>query len=280
MSDAAGLVHATGAGVTDVKVGDRVTSLFFQRWMDGPITSAVRGATVPSNRHDGVAADYVTLLAQGVRKVPAGLSDQQASTLPCAALTAWRGMIEDAGLEKGARILVQGTGGVSIFALQFGVALGMEVIVTSSSDAKLERAKALGAHHLINYRTHPEWGAEVKKAVGSAGVDFVLGVGGAGNLAQSLDALALGGHVAIVGMLGGAEEVLPFRALTGKNATLRGLSVGSLAMFDRMAVAIEAHDIKPVIDRVYPFEQAADAFRAMKAGDLFGKIVLDLSDKA
>jgi NADPH:quinone reductase-like Zn-dependent oxidoreductase len=235
---------------------------------------------VPSPAHDGVAAEYVTLLAQGVRPVPEGLTDQEASTLPCAALTAWRAMIEDAGLKPGAKMVVQGTGGVSIFALQFGVALGMEVVVTSSSDAKLERARALGAAHTVNYRANPEWGAEVKKAVGSAGVGFVLGVGGAGNLAQSLDALALGGQIAIVGMLGGAEEVLPFRMLTGKNARLQGCSVGSRAMFDRMAAAIEQHAIKPVIDRVYPFTEAVEAFRAMKAGDLFGKIVLDMTATA
>ncbi|MFC4595796.1 zinc-dependent alcohol dehydrogenase family protein [Sphingobium tyrosinilyticum] len=279
MSDAAGVVHAVGPGVTCVKKDDRVTSLFFQKWMDGPINSEVRWATVPSMVHDGVAAEYVTLLAQGVHPVPVGLTDQEGATLPCAALTAWRAMFEDAGLQSGAKIVVQGTGGVSIFALQFGAAMGMEVVVTSSSDEKLERAKALGAAHTVNYRTHPDWGAEVKKAVGSAGVDFVLGVGGAGNLAQSLDAIGLGGHIAIVGMLGGAEEVLPFRALTGKNAKLQGVSVGNRAMFGRMAAAIEQHAIKPVIDKVYPFAEAIEAFRAMKAGDLFGKIVIDLESK-
>lgn len=275
MSDCAGVVHAVGDGVNGVKVGDRVTSLFFQQWMDGPITPEVRWASVPSMAHDGVAGEYVRLLAQGVYPVPAGLTDNEASTLPCAALTAWRAMFEDAKLQKGAKVVVQGTGGVAIFGLQFAVAMGMEVVVTSSSDEKLERARAMGAHHTVNYRTHPEWGAEVKKAVGSQGVDFVLGVGGAGNLAQSLDAIALGGHIAIIGMLGGAEEVLPFRALVGKNAKLQGVSVGSRAMFGRMADAIAAHGIKPVIDKVYPFGEAVDAFRAMKSGDLFGKLVIE-----
>lgn len=276
MSDAAGIVHAVGPGVATVKEGDRVTSLFFQKWHDGPITPDVRWATVPSPAFDGMAAQYVRLLAEGVRPVPAGLTDHEASTLPCAALTAWRAMFEDAGLQEGARILVQGTGGVAIFALQFGAALGMEVVVTSSSDEKLERARALGAAHTVNYRTTPQWGSEVRKAVGSAGVDFVLGVGGAGNLAQSLDAIGLGGHIAIIGMLGGAEEVLPFRALTGKNAKLQGVSVGSRAMFDRMASFIEQHSVKPVIDRVYPFARSVEAFSAMGSGNLFGKIVIDM----
>lgn len=278
MSDGAGIVSAVGPGVTHVREGDRVTSLFFQKWLDGPINPDVRWATVPSSAFDGMAAGYVKLLATGVRPVPASLSDQEASTLPCAALTAWRAMFEDAGLQKGARLVVQGTGGVSIFALQFAVALDMEVVVTSSSDEKLERARALGAAHVVNYRTTPEWGAEVKKAVGSGGVDFVLGVGGSGNLAQSLDAIGLGGHIAIIGMLGGAEEMLPFRALTGKNAKLQGVSVGSRAMFDRMADFIENHSIKPVIDKIYGFDDSIEAFRAMKAGDLFGKIVIDMHD--
>lgn len=277
MSDGAGVISAVGPGVRDLKEGDRVTSLFFQKWLDGPINSGVRWATVPSPAFDGVAAGYVKLLATGVRPIPVGLSDQDASTLPCAALTAWRAMFEDAGLKEGAKIVLQGTGGVSIFALQFAVALGLEVVVTSSSDEKLARARSLGAAHTVNYRTTPEWGAEVKKAVGSDGVDFVLGVGGAGNLAQSLDAIGLGAHIAIIGMLGGAEEMLPFRALTGKNAKLQGVSVGSRAMFDRMAEYIECHSIKPVIDKIYPFVDSIEAFRAMKAGDLFGKIVIDMT---
>jgi NADPH:quinone reductase-like Zn-dependent oxidoreductase len=277
MSDCAGTIAAVGTGVTGLSEGDRVTSLFFQRWLDGPITPASRWASVPSNDYQGVAGEYVVLEGQGVHPIAAGLSDREASTLPCAALTAWRAMFEDARLEPGASVVIQGTGGVAIFALQFAAAMGLQPIVTSSSDEKLERAKALGAVHTVNYRVHPDWGAEVKRLAGAAGVDFVLGVGGAGNLAQSLDAIRLGGHIAIIGMLGGAEEVLPFRALVGKNARLQGVSVGSRAMFGRMAAAIERHAIKPLIDSVYPFDQAIEAFRALQRGNHFGKIVIDVA---
>jgi len=276
MSDCAGTVHSVGKGVTEPKVGDRVTSLFFQRWMTGPITQDVRWATVPSEAHQGVAGEFVTLLAQGVYPAPASLTDLEASTLPCAALTAWRAMFEDACLEPSAKVLIQGTGGVAIFALQFAAAMGMEAIITSSSDAKLARARQLGATHTINYRQNPMWGSEVKRLVGPAGVDFVLGVGGAGNLAQSLDALRLGGHIAIIGMLGGAEEMLPFRALVGKNAILRGVSVGSREMYGRMTAMIEKYRIKPVVDTVYSFDHAVEAYRAFERGNHFGKIVIAL----
>lgn len=277
MSDCAGVIHAVGEGVQDLKAGDRVTSLFFQKWVSGPVTESIRWATLAAG-HPGVAGEYVVLLDTGVHRTPDSLSDREASTLPCAALTAWRAMFEDAALPKGSTVLIQGTGGVSIFGLQFAAAMGLEAIVTSSSDEKLERARALGAAHTINYRQHPEWATEVKRLVGPAGVDFVLGVGGGGNLGQSLSAIRIGGHIAIVGMLGGAEEVLPFRAMTGKNARLQGVSVGSREMFARMAAAIETHHIKPVIDSVYPFTEAPEAFRALKAGEHFGKIVLDFAD--
>jgi NADPH:quinone reductase-like Zn-dependent oxidoreductase len=252
MSDCAGTVHAVGSEVAELKVGDRVTSLFFQRWMSGPVTQEVRWETVPSERHQGVAAEYVTLLAQGVYAAPATLSDEEASTLPCAALTAWRAMFEDARLDRGARVLIQGTGGVAIFALQFATAMGMEAIITSSSDVKLARARELGAAHIVNYREHPQWGAEVKRLVGRSGVDFVLGVGGAG-----------------------IEEVLPLRTLVGKNARLQGVSVGSREMYARMAAMIEKYGVKPVIDCVYPFHDAVGAFRALERGGHFGKIVIE-----
>lgn len=278
MSDCAGVIHAIGKSVSNVTVGDRVTSLFFQKWMDGPITQEVRWVTVPSNACQGVASEFAVLKGQGVYPIPNFLSDREASTLPCAALTAWRAMFEDAVLKSGATMVIQGTGGVAIFALQFAAAMGIRAIVTSSSNEKLERARSLGAVHTINYRETPEWGAEVKKFSGPGGVDFVLGVGGAGNLAQSLEAIALGGHIAIIGMLGGAEEVLPFRALVGKNARLQGVSVGSRAMYARMVDAIEKHAIRPVIDSIYPLNRAAEAFAELKKGGHFGKIVIDLQE--
>jgi NADPH:quinone reductase-like Zn-dependent oxidoreductase len=277
MSDACGVVTAVGAGVTSVRVGERVVSMFFQRWLSGPVTPEVRWSTLGMAGYPGIASDYVTLLEMGVHEAPDVLSDAEASTLPCAALTAWRAMFEDAQLQAGAKVLIQGTGGVSIFGLQFAVAMGMEAIVTSSSDEKLERARALGAAHGVNYRTHPEWAAQVKALAGKAGVDFVLGVGGGGSLAQSMEAIRLGGHIAIVGNLSGAEEAFSTRLMIGKNIRLQGVSVGSRDMFGRMVEAIETHKIRPVIDRTYPLAQAHEAFEAMGRGEHFGKIVMDFN---
>lgn len=280
MSDCAGVVHAVGKGVSGLRQGDRVTSLFFQKWLDGPVTPEVRWLTLPGKEHQGVASEFVLLAGEGVHPAPASLSDAAASTLPCAALTAWRAMFEEARLQPGAQVVIQGTGGVAIFALQFAAAMGMRAIVTSSSDEKLARARDLGAAHTINYRETPDWGAQAKKFAGSGGVDFVLGVGGAGNLAQSLDAIGLGGHIAIIGMLGGNEELLPFRALVGKNARLQGVSVGSRAMYARMLAVIESHAIVPVIDSTYPFSHAVEAFRALQRGEHFGKIVIEFDKES
>jgi NADPH:quinone reductase-like Zn-dependent oxidoreductase len=276
MSDACGVVAAVGEGVTSVGVGDRVVSMFFQRWLSGPVTPEVRWSTLGVG-YPGIASEYATLLEMGVHKAPDFLSDEEASTLPCAALTAWRAMFEDAQLKAGAKVLIQGTGGVSIFGLQFAAAMGMEAIVTSSSDEKLDRARTLGAAHGVNYRTHPEWAAQVEAVAGKAGVDFVLGVSGGGSLAQSMEAIRLGGHIAIVGNLGGADEALSTRLMIGKNIRLQGVSVGSREMFGRMVEAIETYRIRPVIDRTYPLTQAREAFEAMGRGEHFGKIVIDFN---
>ena len=271
-SDGCGIVEAVGPGVTRVAVGDRVATLFFQAWISGkPTPAALRsalGLPIP-----GAGRERAVFHEDGLSKVPAFLTDQQVACLPCAALTAWRALFEDARLAPGDTVLLQGTGGVSIFGLQFAKAAGYRAIVTSSSDEKLERAKALGADALINYKTTPAWGAAARAAAGPGGVDFIMGVGGA-TLAEGLKCIALMGHIAIIGVLGGAAESLPFGAMIGTGARLQGVMVGSRVMFEAMCRAIETHRIQPVVDKVFAFAEARAAFEAMAAGEHFGKIVL------
>ncbi len=272
-SDGCGIVEAVGDKVTRFAVGDRVSTLFFQSWLSGKPTHesqmSALGMPIP-----GAGRQLATFHEDGVSKVPAFLSDHQVSTLACAALTAWRALFEDARLHPGDTVLLQGTGGVSIFGLQFAKAAGYRTIITSSSDEKLARAKALGADHLINYKTTPEWGVAARELTGGRGVDFVMEVGGAGTLTQSLRAICLMGHIAIIGVLGGASEPLQMGSMIGTGAKLQGVSVGSRAMFEAMCKAIDLHRIAPVVDKVYPFTEARAAFEAMRGGEHFGKIVL------
>lgn len=272
-SDGCGVVEAVGPGVTRVSVGDRVSTLFFQNWVGGPpnlekLTSAL-GFPIP-----GAGRELAVFSQQGVSKVPDFLTDQQVATLPCAALTAWRGLFEDARLEPGSSVVLQGTGGVSIFGLQFAKAAGYRTIITSSSDEKLARAKALGADHLVNYKTTPDWAAEVRKFTGGLGADFIMEVGGAGTIQQSLRAVRIGGHIAVIGVVAGAGEGVNPAVLVGNSAKLQGLSVGSRETFEAMCRAMEQHRIEPVVDKVYPWTDAAAAFAAMQGGEHFGKIVL------
>jgi NADPH:quinone reductase-like Zn-dependent oxidoreductase len=273
-SDGCAIVEAVGEGVTRFAPGDRVATMFFQKWLAGKPTMeglmSALGIPVP-----GAGRELAVFHQDGLSKVPAFLTDQQVSTLPCAALTAWRALFEDARLEPGDTVLLQGTGGVSIFGLQFAKAAGYRTIITSSSDEKLERAKALGADHGINYKTTPEWGAAARAFTGGRGVDFVMEVGGQGTLTESLKAITLMGHIAIIGVLGGAAEPLQMGTMIGTGAKLQGVSVGSRAMFEAMCRAIELHRIGPVVDKVYPFTEAVAAFEAMRAGEHFGKIVLE-----
>jgi NADPH:quinone reductase-like Zn-dependent oxidoreductase len=274
-SDGCGIVEAVGPGVSRLAVGDRVATMFFQSWLSGkPTPGGLRsalGLPIP-----GVGRELAAFHEDGLSKVPEFLTDQQVACLPCAALTAWRALFEDARLQPGDVVLIQGTGGVSIFGLQFAKAAGYRVIVTSSSDAKLERARALGADHLINYGATPEWGAAARAAAGPSGVDFIMGVGGA-TLGEGLKCIALMGHIAIIGVLGGATEPLAFPAMIGTGARLQGVMVGSRAMFEAMCRAMEAQHIAPVVDKVFPFTEARAALEAMAAGEHFGKIVLEFS---
>jgi len=271
-SDGCAIVEAIGERVTRFAPGDRVSTLFFQKWISGKPTReglmSALGIPVP-----GAGRELATFHEDGLSKVPAFLNDLQVSTLACAALTAWRALFEDARLKPGETVLLQGTGGVSIFGLQFAKAAGYRTIITSSSDEKLERARALGADHGINYKTTPEWGRTAREFTGGNGVDFIMGVGGA-TVAEGLRSIALMGHIAIIGVLGGAAEPLPFGSMISTGATLQGVSVGSREMFEAMCLAIETHHIEPVVDKIYPFIEAVAAFEAMRAGEHFGKIVL------
>jgi NADPH:quinone reductase-like Zn-dependent oxidoreductase len=273
-SDGCGVVEAVGDGVTRVKVGDRVATLFFQNWVSGPpnlekLTSAL-GFPIP-----GAGAELQTFSQEGLSKVPDFLTDQQVATLPCAALTAWRGLFEDARLEPADTVVLQGTGGVSIFGLQFAHAAGYRTLITSSSDEKLERAKALGADHVVNYRTTPEWSKAIREATGGRGADYIMEVGGAGTIHESMRAIRIGGHIAIIGVVAGGGEPFNPATLIGNSARLQGLSVGSRDMFEAMCRAIELHKIRPVVDKVFPWTEAKAAFAAMAAGEHFGKIVLE-----
>lgn len=273
MSDGAGVVEAVGEGVTEFAVGDAVVSTFFPDWLNGDIGD--RGfRRVPGDGIDGYARDRVTTEATAFTHVPAGYSHVEAATLTCAGVTAWRALVVNGGLKAGETVLVQGTGGVSIFALQFAKAMGATVIATSSSDEKLERLKGLGADHLINYKADPDWGATARQLTQGRGVDHVVEVGGSGTLPQSIIAARVGGHVSVIGVLAGVAGPIPTVMIMAKNLRVIGLSVGSRRHQLDMIRAIEANGIKPVIDRTFPLEGLADAFRHQASGGHFGKIAV------
>ena len=273
-SDGCGFVEAVGAEVTRFKPGDRVATLFFQNWISGPPTlaklSTALGFPVP-----GAGAELQTFSQDGLSHVPGFLTDHEVATLPCAALTAWRGLFVDARVEPGDAVVLQGTGGVSIFGLQFAHAAGLRTVVTSASDDKLARAKALGADHLVNYRATPKWSGPVRDATGGRGADFIMEVGGGGTIQESMRAIRVGGHIAIIGVVAGAGEPFNPAALIGNSARLQGLSVGSRDMFEAMCRMLELRKITPVVDKVFPFTEVRDAFEAMSKGEHFGKIVLE-----
>lgn len=269
-SDAAGEVVAVGDGVTRFRPGERVAGCFFQNWDAGSIPDDA-GKTARGSERDGVFAELVVFEQNGVVPVPAGLSDEEAATLPCAAVTAWNAVTTDF-TPKGKTVLLQGTGGVSIFALQFAKALGARVLITSGHDDKLARARSMGADAGTNYRTDPDWDKWARQETG-VGVDLVVEVGGAGTLERSVKAARVGGRVALIGVLAGAGTFNPIQVLM-KAVTVRGVFVGSREMFEAMNGLIEQAGIRPVIDRVFPLEQGADAFRHLESGSHFGKVVI------
>ncbi len=274
MSDGAGVVEAVGAEVAEFRPGDFVVSCFFPTWQDGPATLG-DFSTVPGDGVDGYARQVVTCPATHFTKAPQGFSHAEAATLTTAGLTAWRALVVEGSLKAGDTVLVLGTGGVSIMALQMAKLMGAAVVATSSSDAKLERARALGADHTINYKQHSDWGAQVRNWTDGRGVDHVVEVGGPGTLAQSITAVRVGGRIALIGVLTGRGGEVPTGALMARQARLQGLIVGSRREQADMVRAIEATGFKPVIDRSYPLREMADAFRYQASGAHFGKVCLE-----
>ena len=275
MSDGAGTVEAVGEGVTQFRPGDTAVSIFFPEWIDGaPPATAFRG--VPGDGIDGYAREVVVTPQHWFTRAPEGYSAAEAATLTCAGLTAWRALFVDGRTRPGSTVLVQGSGGVSVFALQFAKAAGARVIATSSSDAKLERLKALGADELINYKDVPAWGAKVLELTGGAGVDTVVEIGGAGTLDQSMVAARVGGHVALIGVLAGFAGPVQTALLMSKNLRVQGLTVGSRQQQLAMIAGIEANGIRPVISDHFRLASLADAFRHQAANAHFGKIVVDI----
>ncbi|MFN3676100.1 MAG: zinc-dependent alcohol dehydrogenase family protein [Sphingomonas pseudosanguinis] len=271
MSDGAGIVEAIGEGVTDFDMGDAVVSCFFPEWHEGPARVG-DFATVPGDGIDGYAREAVIAPATAFTRTPKGYDHAEAATITTAGLTAWRSLVVDGGLKAGDRVLVLGTGGVSIWALQIAKLMGASVAVTSSSDAKLEQARALGADYTVNYREQEQWGRPVHDWA-DGGVDHVIEVGGPATLAQSIEAVRIGGHIGLIGVLTGVSGQVPTAALMAKQARLQGLIVGSRRMQRDFVRALDASDIRPVIDRRFALEELADAFRHQESGGHFGKIV-------
>ena len=281
MSDGAGEVVEVGpafetpAMQAPLAVGDRVLSLFFPKWQDGSPSQQKR-LGVPGDHIDGYASEYVTVPAFALTRQPSHYTHVQAATLPCAALTAWRALMVEGGLQAGEVVVVQGTGGVSLFAMQFAKAAGATVIATSSSDEKLERLRQMGADHLINYRTQPKWARAVTEMTNGEGADHVVEVGGSETLVQSIHACRVGGHISMIGVLTGVQGPVSTATLMSKNIRLQGITVGSCKHQLDMLRAIEATGLQPVIDRHFALEDIADAFRYQASGRHFGKIVLDI----
>lgn len=279
MSDGAGDVIAVGDEVTLFKVGDKVLSTFYPTWLDGE--PELNGfASVPGDGIDGYACEFATVPETALTRMPANYGYDEAATLSCAGVTAWRALVVNGGLKAGDTVLVQGSGGVSIFALQLAKLAGATVIATSSSDEKLERLGKLGADHLINYKSVPEWGAVAAKFCARGGVDHVVEIGGAGTLPQSIRAIRAGGHIALIGVLTGREGVIPTSELMRKQGRLIGLTVGSRRHQLDLIRAIEVNGLRPVIDSHFPLLALGDAFRHQASGQHFGKICVEVSGAA
>ena len=272
LSDGVGEVVALGEGVTQVKTGARVAGSFMQKWVAGELTEA-KAKSALGGALPGVLAEYMVFDAEGVVPVPLHLTDEEGATLPCAAVTAWNALVCQGQVKSGDSVLIQGTGGVSLFALQFARMHGARVIATSSSDAKLERARSLGAAEGINYKTTPDWEEKVRTLTGQ-GVDHVVEVGGAGTLGKSLRAVRMGGHISLIGVLAGAAaQVNPMPVLM-KQVRVQGIFVGHRDMFEAMNRAIELHQLRPVVDRVFAFTEVRPALQHLESGAHFGKVCL------
>ncbi|WP_428306593.1 zinc-dependent alcohol dehydrogenase family protein [Lacipirellula sp.] len=273
LSDGAGEVVAVGSEVTRWKPGDRVCPIFTQGWLEGPYNAAKAGTTLGAGDLPGVLREVGTFHEQSLVRIPDYLSFEEAATLPCAAVTVWNSLVVFGNLKAGETVLTLGTGGVSIFALQLAKLHGARVISTSSSDAKLERVRALGADETINYKTHPAWEKEVLRLTNGVGVDHVVEVGGAGTIGKSISSARIAGKIGVIGVLAQGEGVNPMFLLM-KTLALQGIFVGSREMFEHLNAAITTAQLKPVIDRTFAFDEAVEALRHMETGSHFGKIVL------
>jgi NADPH:quinone reductase-like Zn-dependent oxidoreductase len=274
LSDGAGEVAAIGEGVTRVKIGDRIAGCFHPRWFGGPIKPDYLTDRLGANL-DGMLAEYAVFNEEAVVLLPSHLSFEEAATLPCAAVTAWVALTGQRRVTAGDTVLTQGSGGVAIFALQFAQVLGARVIATTSTAEKAERLKALGASEVINYSETPDWDAKVREVTDGRGVDYVVEIGGPGTIARSLKALAVGGHVSLIGAsLSSSGTGLDPLLLTGRGITLSSISVGSRADFEAMNRAIAMHRLRPVIDRTFPFAEAKQAYRHFEGRGHFGKVVI------
>jgi NADPH:quinone reductase-like Zn-dependent oxidoreductase len=274
LSDGAGEIAAVGSEVKSVKAGDRVTSTFFERWVSGEATDEKARTALGAGR-DGVLAEYVVLHEEGIQAMPGHLTYAEAATLPCAALTAWHALVVEGKTKAGDIVLTLGTGGVSIFALQFALLNGARVIVTSGSDEKLTKARQLGASETINYREQPEWGKQARQLAGGRGVDLVVELGGSGTFNQSIAAVRRGGIVSLIGVLAPAADANLVPVLMN-NIRVQGIFVGNREMFASMNSAIEHHRLHPIIDRTFGFSDVREALDFMGSGRHFGKICIQM----
>jgi NADPH:quinone reductase-like Zn-dependent oxidoreductase len=276
VSDGVGETVAVGENVSRVRVGDRVAGIFLPKWLDGELTAEKFVLPLGGAAADGVLAEYAIFDEESVVKIPSNLSDEEAATLPCAAVTAWHAVVRRSRVAPGETVLIQGTGGVSLFALQFTHALGGRPIVISSSDEKLSRAKDLGAEATLNYKKFPNWDAKILELTGGKGIDHVIEVVGGENLNRSLNAVRISGSISFIGLLAGLAAPIDTWQFVGKNVELHGIETGSREMFEEMNRFFEEREIKPVIDRIFEFSDAKNALRYLESGAHFGKIVVKI----
>lgn len=274
LSDGVGLVVETGSEVTTVAPDDRVAGLFLPRWQEGRLTPEKLLDSLGGKLRDGVLQEYVVFNENELISIPAFLSNEEAATLPCAALTAWHGLIEAGEIKPGNTVLIQGTGGVSLFSAQFALMAGAEVILLSGSEEKLQFAKQLGVKHLINYKQVPDWEKDVLQLTNGVGVDHVVEVVGSSHINKSIDVVALDGTISVIGLIEGLSGDINTAKIMSKQIKLQGIEVGSKEMFNRMNKAITINELHPVIGKVYPFEQAREALASIEQGGHFGKICL------
>lgn len=274
VSDGVGTIVEIGSGVTAVHKNDRVAGLFYPKWIEGKLTPEKLMDSLGGKLKDGLLQEYAVFDENEVIRVPEFLTNEEAATLPCAGLTAWHGLMEKGDIRSGSKVLIQGTGGVSLFSAQFALMAGAEVILMSGSEEKLQLAKQLGINHLINYKKVPDWEKEVLNITDGLGVDHVVEVVGGDHINRSIEVVAMDGTISVIGLIGGSRGNINTVRIMAKEITLQGIQVGSKEMFSRMNKAIEINNLRPVIGKIYSFEQAKEALSSMEQGTHFGKIAL------